>query len=113
MHIYTAQYSYSNVDRLDITVKGQDPLGKHFAPTWEMVMGIKNSTMTQEQYESQYAKIINQAPKEAWEELLSFAYHRGCVTFVCFCKAGEFCHRVLLARWLSAAGWGEFIGERS
>lgn len=33
----TAQYRYSGNDRLDITVKGNDPIGKIFAPTWEMV----------------------------------------------------------------------------
>jgi len=34
--VYTAQYRYSGLDRLDITVKGQDPFGRVFAlhGTW-------------------------------------------------------------------------------
>ena len=39
--LYTAQYRYPGMDRLDITVKGQDRFGKFFAPTWNMVSGFK------------------------------------------------------------------------
>ena len=41
LKIYTAMYSYSSSDRLDITVQGKDPIGKIFAPTWGMVMEYK------------------------------------------------------------------------
>lgn len=37
MDIWTAQYQYPGPHRLDITVKGQDPIGRLFAPTWDMV----------------------------------------------------------------------------
>jgi len=112
MDIYTAQYKYDNIDRLDITVKGQDPLGKAFAPTWEMVRGLISGALLPEQYSKQYGDIIGNVSKESWEELLSFASHRGSITLVCFCKPGAFCHRVLLAKWLDAGGWGEYKGER-
>ncbi len=109
MHIYTAQYKYNGLDRLDVTVKGQDPLGKLFAPTWEMVMGIKNNTMTQEQYTQRYVQMLTLVE---WEELGLFAQQRGSVTLVCFCKPGAFCHRVILARCAATMCWGEYKGER-
>lgn len=115
MNIYTAQYKYNGLDRLDVTVKGQDPLGKSFAPTWEMVMGIKNNTMTQEQYTQRYVKMLSLLigeVGEVWEDLKSFALSRGSVTLVCFCKPGAFCHRVILARCAATMCWGEYMGER-
>ncbi len=108
MDIYTAQYKYNGLDRLDVTVKGQDPLGKSFAPTWEMVMGIKNGTMTQELYTRAYLRMLRRVPDEKWKELESFAQRHGSITFVCFCKPGAFCHRVILAGGV----WGEYKGER-
>jgi hypothetical protein len=39
--LYTARYRYSGNDRLDITVKGKDPIGRIFAPSRKMVMGSK------------------------------------------------------------------------
>ena len=36
--VYTAQYRYSGLHRLDITVKGKDQVGRVFAPSWDMVI---------------------------------------------------------------------------
>jgi len=41
MQLWTAQYRYPGPHRLDITVKGRDPIGKMFAPTWDMVKQYK------------------------------------------------------------------------
>ena len=46
LKFYTAQYRYKGEDRMDITVKGQDPIGKMFAPTWAMVMGLKDGKLS-------------------------------------------------------------------
>ena len=61
MDIYTSQLKYSGVDRLDITVKAQDQIGKHFAPTWEMVKGIKNGAISKELYMHAYVGILSQS----------------------------------------------------
>jgi hypothetical protein len=113
MDIYTAQYRYSGPDRFDITVKGQDSLGKFFAPTWDMVMGVKNGTLSTYDYSMQYARIAINAILN--KELIDKIQQRfpQSITLVCFCKAGEFCHRYLLAPALAAVpNLGSYKGER-
>jgi len=94
--IYTAHYRYSGSDRTDITVKGQDPLGKFFAPEWDMVMGVKKGAMSEQEYISRYLNIIRRAPIAAWEWLCSMEER----TFVCFCPEQAFCHRNILANYM-------------
>lgn len=103
--IYTSQYKYNGPDRLDITVKGQDPLGKWFAPTWNMVKGLKNDSISEKEYIEQYYSILSDIPTHILQELCK----RDRITLVCFCKAGTFCHRVLLAKWLEVSSWHQFI----
>jgi len=112
--IYTGNYRYNGPDRLDITVKGQDALGKHFAPTWKMVMGTKNGTMTEDEYVQQYVKIIDRVPVNILKQLFDFADKHGSITFVCFCPEYAFCHRNILTRILvdrvHSAQYGGFRG---
>jgi ribA/ribD-fused uncharacterized protein len=111
LEIYTAQYRYSGDDRLDITVKGQHPLGRIFAPTWNIVLASKNGSITQPDYVSEYysmmLKSYNMYP-HVWHYILSL----DTVTFVCFCRPGEFCHRVLLTDYFKQMG-ATYMGERS
>lgn len=104
--VYTAQYSYSGKDRLDITVKSGD---KTFAPTWKMVMDFKSGRITQEEYTKLYYELMRQSyqsNRQRWDEVL--AMNR--VVLVCFCHEGVFCHRLLLARILQKLG-AEYCGE--
>jgi hypothetical protein len=94
--IYTGHYRYAGPDRTDITVKGQDPMGKLFAPSWDMVMGVKKGTMTEKMYISEYLKILRNVPFYAWEWLCSVEER----TFVCFCPEQAFCHRNILANYM-------------
>lgn len=112
MDIFTAQYRYDGPNRLDITVKGQDPVGKLFAPTWSMVMGLKNGSMTEEGYTQVYNRILDNvfAGASGYSLWQDFSRQER-VTFVCFCPTGAFCHRVLLAVYLQKAGWGVYRGE--
>lgn len=95
--IYTSQYKYKGLDRLDITVKGQDPLGRWFAPTWDMVMGYKNGIISESEYKRLYNNILVKIPTYIWTELTK----RERITLVCFCKPNTFCHRVLLANYMN------------
>lgn len=103
LRIYTSQYRYGGADRLDITVKGNDPLGKVFAPTWDIVKDLKDEKITQKQYEELYVDLMRDSyldyPDE-WTKLLSMDE----VTLVCFCKINNFCHRHLLAKILVKLG---------
>lgn len=112
MKIWTSSYRYDGPYRLDITVRGNDQLGKAFAPTWEMVMRWKQSDKTlndQMIYIEAYHKIIinhivMNSPE--WQALRAKAN----VVLVCFCPAGEFCHRHLLVHYLKHYG-AEYCGE--
>lgn len=110
MKLYTAQYGYSENDRLDITAKGKNPIGKIFAPTWKMVMGSKEGKIFWDRYKEMYKDLMRksyQQNKEIWREVLS----RDEVTLVCFCKSGAKCHRYLLAEYYSKLG-AKYLGER-
>lgn len=98
--IYTAHYRYGGPDRVDITVKGQDPKWKQFAPTWDMVMGTKNGTMTEEEYVQRYLQIVDKVPVKVLKELFELGDKHGSLTFVCFCPENDFCHRNILTRVL-------------
>jgi uncharacterized protein YeaO (DUF488 family) len=113
MDIYTSQLKYSGGDRFDITVKGQDPIGKHFAPTWEMVKSIKNGTISQELYTLAYTGILSKSlatNPQVWQQIQN-TYYQKRITLVCFCPPGTFCHRLILAGALQGMGWGEYKGE--
>lgn len=111
VEIYTAQYKYSGNDRLDITVKGNHSVGKVFAPTWPMVLGVKNGDITVEQYDAMYQGILVDSLRNyrmTWEHIATWPT----VTFVCFCRAGSHCHRYALADAFQSLGYGVYRGER-
>ncbi len=108
LKVYTSHYRFKGPNRLDITVKNGI---KEFAPTWKMVMGSKNGQVSQEEYTDEYINMMRisyRNNRETWEELLTSDE----VVLVCFCPAGEFCHRVLLADILEKLG-AEYLGEIS
>lgn len=81
---------------MDITIKSGN---KAFAPTWDMVMGYKNKTISEDQYTTQYLQMLNDSYKKnksEWDKLLAMES----VTFVCYCPKNNFCHRHLLAEYL-------------
>lgn len=104
MDLYTAQYRYVGEDRLDITVKGQDPIGKFLAPTWDMVLSLKRSIpgtdeYTEQKYTEDYLRMLANTPPQhqwVWDLVLG---HKS-ITLVCFCPSGAFCHRYLLKEYL-------------
>ena len=110
LKVYTAQYRYSGKDRLDITVAGKDAFGRFFAPGWSMVKGLKSKAISEYEYERAYHdKMLDSwhKHKHVWDQLLAMDE----VTLVCFCRPGEFCHRLLLAKYLEKLG-AVHMGER-
>lgn len=109
--IWTAQYRYSGADRLDITVKGNHPVGGVFAPTWEMVGRLmKNVPESQLYYVNSYRELIKERLSKD-DSALMWVLAQKELTFVCFCSPGAFCHRVLLARDM-LHGVVNYRGER-
>ena len=96
--IYTSHYRYSGPNRIDITVKGQHPDWKYFAPTWDMVKGVKNGTLSEEEYIRIYLDIIVGVHTSIWDKLLQYEE----IVLVCFCPENAFCHRNILTRYITS-----------
>ena len=97
---------------IDSTVKSGKPW---LAPLWDMVMGHKNGTLSNEAYTTQYnammLKSMRDNPQE-WSELIAMDE----VAIACYCQAGCFCHRRLLVPLIGAFCIGnkipfEYLGE--
>ncbi len=82
---------------VDITIKSARGNGKWFAPTWDMVMGHKHHTLTNEEYTEQYLRILDKVPNYAWNWLASHA-REGKLNLLCYCPgklpdgSPKFCH---------------------
>lgn len=94
--IYTSQYRYDGPNRIDVTVKSAPQEWKPFAPTWDMVKGTKNGTLSEEEYVRLYLNILDKVPAVTWDAILKYDY----VVFICFCSKDAFCHRNILTRYI-------------
>ena len=110
LKIWTAQYNYSGKDRIDITVKSAVYPWNVFAPTWGMVMEYKRFK-DEEMYIKKYKAIIDKAFELHPQQLSDLLNSNRTITLVCFCRPGDFCHRVLLAKHFEALG-AAYFGER-
>ncbi|HLD90750.1 MAG TPA: hypothetical protein VI911_07045 [Patescibacteria group bacterium] len=123
MSFYTARINYSGDDRLDITAAGQHPIGKIFAPTWDIVKMWQNAKKIAEKtgdravldkaeacYKVQYREQMMNSLRNntgMWIKVLS----QPVVTVVCYCPKGTFCHRYQLMDIFTELG-AIYIGER-
>lgn len=86
---------------LDITVKGNHPVGRIWAPTWPMVMGYLQGNLSESEYSAQYSRIISAVPIENYRRL----WHMDGTVLLCYCAKGKFCHRYILADYLVHLGF--------
>lgn len=98
MELYTlqnARYRKAegvNAVFIDTTVKS----GKGaFAPTWDMVLGYKNGTISEEEYTRMYKDRMRSSYYSNNEEWLSLLKSDR-IAIGCYCPAGNFCHRLIL-----------------
>jgi hypothetical protein len=111
VQVYTGQLGrYRGPDGLDITLKSSRGLGRAFAPTsWQMVLGVKRGAVSEAQYRAWYLHLLRSSYRThptAWHQLLAMPQ----VVLLCYCRAGTFCHRHLLAEVLVKLG-AEIHGE--
>ena len=77
---------------VDTTVKTGDSI---FAPTWDMVMAYKDGTLSESDYTKLYIELLRSSYRDHkgdWIEILKLPK----AAIACYCKAGDFCHRLLL-----------------
>ena len=110
LKIWTAQYQYNGNDRIDVTIKSAKYPWNVFAPTWEMVMKYKR-TLDENAYINAYSTIVDKAFEMHAKALSDLLKSDRTITLVCFCRPGDFCHRVLLAKHFESLG-ATYYGER-
>jgi hypothetical protein len=117
--ISTGQISRLSQPYLDITVKSGQGLGKLLAPTWDMVMGIKKATLSEEAYTGLYLELLRsryRSNKNGFLQLLE--PEGGELVLACFCRPHTFCHRYIAVDVLQKIGQAhginvEYAGERT
>lgn len=111
MECYTIQMAkHRSVDKtkfnfIDTTVKSGY---KWLAPKWEMVMGHKNGSVSNEDYTTQYLEMMSQSQivdADKWKELFN---QDKPIVFACYCPCFNFCHRYLLIQLLA-----QYASERN
>ena len=78
---------------LDITVKTGDTT---FSPTWDLLNRYKQGIVDNRGYAEEYMTLMRNSfrtNRSRWNEVLAMDE----VVLACYCKAGAFCHRRLLA----------------
>lgn len=78
---------------LDITAKSGI---QAFAPSWENLTAYKAGLMSQSEYTSRYYDKIISSAEININSWYRFA-EKDSVALACYCRAGEYCHRHLLA----------------
>jgi uncharacterized protein YeaO (DUF488 family) len=82
---------------IDTTVKSGNPA---FAPTWDIVLASKSGQMSPQEYTQRYLELMRQSLRHnpaPWEQL----QQQEKIALACYCPAGQFCHRLVLAAALT------------
>lgn len=87
-------------ERIDITVKNNK--NHVLAPTWELVMGMKNGKISWPQYEEGYTRLLNERLRTRRPEFVQLIERskKQDIVLVCFCTDERYCHRRLAKEFL-------------
>lgn len=95
------------VPLLDTTVKTGHV---QVAPRWDMVLGHKRGIISDEQYTEQYHALL-----DYWwfqhSDFFDWVLSHPVIALGCYCRPGAFCHRHLLAAFLSTVSDRPVLGE--
>ena len=113
MDVYTYQIAQwrkvdkLGIERLDITVKSGEAL---LAPTWTLLSGYKKGYVDEDQYTKTYLSLLEERylSHPDYFEALSL---KPIIALGCYCRAGVFCHRLLLVKFLESKINLNYIGE--
>ena len=117
MYLFTTQLFkdgyYSGLedqDVLDITVKGNHPIGNAFAPTWKIVLAHQKGEITDAEYIAVYHTLMEKSYAER-QDVWQWVLNQPRVILACYCPPERFCHRTLAAYYLIELGATD-MGER-
>ena len=115
MYIYTTQLSKAKqlgiTNVIDVTIKSGHQI---FAPTWDMVNGVKNKTLSPDEYTQMYYAMMRLSYKNhitEWDLILNKG-DKVPIILGCYCQPNTFCHRYLLKDiLLKCYPKSDYIGE--
>lgn len=125
MRLYTLQMAKwrkakeLGIPVLDTTVKSGELT---FAPSWQIVRAVKDGVSLsgihvspEQDYIDRYKVLMNESWRNNQARWLEVAAMPD-VALMCYCKAGDFCHRILLIKYFESlcAKYGipfEYMGE--
>lgn len=108
LNLYTIQMGQyrklngTDIELIDVTLKTKDPLAyKLFAPpSWELVQGVKNNTISEEEYTNAYVNKLKATSSLFLNEWFHY-FDKGNIALSCFCGKNSFCHRHILLNFMS------------
>ena len=95
---------------IDITNKSKTKKWRNmFAPGWDLTMDYKKGRITKTDYQRHYMIKLRGSRKlyeKDWKKLTRYidSKHMKRIRLICFCKTGQFCHRLILAKALIKLG---------
>jgi hypothetical protein len=101
--IYTSNYARKGKDPKSFAISVKPPQwydGERLpilAPTWRIVMALKEGEITEDQYTKEYITLLKERNVDAFR--LVETLPDGCY-LLCYESPGTFCHRRVLARWI-------------
>lgn len=114
MDVYTYQIAkwrlvkkMEGVKAIDTTIKTGY---KQLAPSWSMVLGYKDNSLSPEKYTELYHDMLERSRAlhpAFWEAL----FRQEKIALGCYCKPSTFCHRHLLVAYLVAHANANYKGE--
>lgn len=95
---------------IDTTVKSAKEYA-FLAPTWDMVMGHKQGTVSDTGYTELYYELLRSRYKENKQPFIKLLldFKDSDIAVACYCATGRFCHRHLLVNILQAIAVKEKI----
>ena len=97
MNLYTIQLAKyrklpDGVELIDTTFKSGNPI---FAPSKEIVYGIKYQGMSEQEYTEHYYQQMRQSIQNNTDQWLAL-FKKESIAIACYCGSDKFCHRFLL-----------------
>jgi len=103
--IYTSNYARKGTDPNAVSISRRPPdwfKGPHLkiiAPTWDMICGVKEGRISEEEYARQYLAQLNRLELSmGWLNWLNSWPHP--TYFLCYETPTDFCHRHVFAEWV-------------
>lgn len=98
MDLYTVQLAQwrrlenTDIEIINTTVKSGVQI---FAPTWDLVLSYKSGKMSESEYRTHYIDLMRESYYANRAEWLAYL-RKDRIALSCMCRAGNFCHRLIL-----------------